>query len=213
MNPHGWSRKSLPAMALVVAVAWVAAPPAQAAVPDPSQSIVEPLVVASWTADPSPACAAPRPGFDVIVRDAAGMPVAGATVALDFSPTIVRLYLTQNPGTTVNCAAYTLSRPSDAIGIAHFVPRFGGFENSPAVVVSADGIILAPPIVARSPDFDRNGTVALTDLVYFARSYLSAGYEPETDFDGCPASSLADLSFFAQEYLTSTNFPPAVLCP
>jgi hypothetical protein len=92
------------------------------------------------------------------------------------------------------------------------VGRFGGFANANVIGVSADGVLLAI-IMGRSPDLDRDGTVGLSDLAMFARRYSSEPYEPEIDYDGCPDSQLADFAFFAQEYLTSTNFPPALLCP
>ena len=68
-------------------------------------------------------------GYDVLVRDVNNAPVAGAVVTLDFSASGMRVYSTQNAGTTLNCAANAISRTTDALGRVNFGPRVSGFAN------------------------------------------------------------------------------------
>src|SRR5689334_3757161 len=67
--------------------------------------------------------------FAVIVRQPTGAPAPGVLVELDYSPTPAsRVIDTQNPGTTVICPLRTISKITDAAGVAAFNPRISGFD-------------------------------------------------------------------------------------
>lgn len=170
----------------------------QATTPSPPNCVVDPLVVGNAS---GAAIGAPEPGFSVVVRDFLNIPVAGSVVTLDFVGTPIRLQTTQNPGTTVDCVRHTLTRLSDASGVALFAPRFGGFVNTNSVSVSADGLILAF-VMARSTDLDAlEGRTALGDFQMFADNLLNHPSAPETDFDGSGTTALGDFRIMAEELL------------
>jgi hypothetical protein len=135
-------------------------------------------------------------------------------VTLDFSRTQVRLEATQESGTTVDCAAHTLSRPTGAFGQAdygraEFHPRFGGGCAGADVVVRGDGIVLAH-IPARSTDLDGLHGTDLDDLAQFSRAFGLAGH-PEMDFDGSGgAVGIGDFMLLARAYQSGSN---ASYCP
>jgi hypothetical protein len=174
------------------------------AVPDPSQCTVESPMVGNHTGNTMAGIGSP--GYGMVVRDVLGMGISGSTVSLDFSSAPgIRLYSTQNPGTTVNCAARTLSRMTNANGQATFGPRFGGFVNSNSVEVYADGVLLAY-VAARSTDLDGSaGTTDVADLSLFKNELYKMPpeiAEPQTDFNNDGQTNVADLALFRIELFT-----------
>lgn len=174
------------------------------AVPDPSQCSVESPMVGNHTGNTMAGIGSP--GYGVVVRDVLGVGIAGSTVSLDFSSAPgIRLYSTQNPGTTVNCAARILSRMTNALGHAIFGPRFGGFVNASAVEVRADAVFLAL-VPARSTDINgMAGTTNAADLNLFAIELFKMPPEiagPQTDFNNDGRTDVADLVIFKNELFT-----------
>jgi hypothetical protein len=107
--------------ALLIAAGFaVVASVASAGVPDPRFSTIDAVVVgnASGTAvGGSPV------GFDVTVRDVSNAPLAGVTVTLAFSTAGMKVFSTQNAGTTVNCPAKSISRVTNGSGQVNFASR------------------------------------------------------------------------------------------
>ena len=119
----GMVRKALTFAAGLAVVASVAS----AGVPDNRFSTSDAVVVgnASGTAiGGSPA------GFDCTVRDVNNAPLPGRTVTLDFSATPMKVFNAQNAGTTLNCAAKTISRVTNASGAVNFASRVAKFDNA-----------------------------------------------------------------------------------
>jgi hypothetical protein len=179
--------------------------PASAGVPDPRFSVTEPVIVGSPT---GVAIGGTTPGYDVIVRDVSNVPLAGRTVELDLGPAGMKLYSTQEAGTTINCAAGTISRVTNAQGAVNFVPRFGGWADANSVMVLADGVVLAA-VKARSPDYDRDGKVGLADLAEFTNDYFTQPTALRSDFDLVTGVGLGDFAIFSRQF----NVTPQTLCP
>lgn len=181
------------------------ASPAAGGPPDPGASEVEPLLVGNPSGNPVPGCNRPMglmAGFQVRVRDVVHEFEAGRMVTLDFSATSMRLFGDDRSGTTVNCAAATISRVTDALGEVTFAPRVGGSTNGSTIVVDADGVLLAE-VAGRSTDFDGDGRTGLLDLALLASNLLGSSQDERTDLDGCSAgspTSLRDFAIFAEEF-------------
>jgi len=199
----GMVRKAL----LIAAGFAVVASVASAGVPDPRFSTIDPVVVgnASGTAiGGSPV------GFDVTVRDVSNAPLAGVTVSLAFSTAGMKVFSTQNAGTTVNCPAKTISRVTNGSGQVNFAARVAKFNNANTVEVSANGVVLGN-VKGRSTDIDgSDGKTGLGDLVAFSINFLSNPSAQETDFDLNGNTGLGDLVIFSSEFLTG---PTLAYCP
>jgi len=168
---------------------------------DPRMSSVDPVVFGD-TGDTR--------AFRVQLRGVDNAPSAGI-VTLDFSGSPVRLEATQEAGTTVNCAAHTLSRPAGAFGQpdygrAEFHPRFGGGCPGADVVVLGDGLVLAH-VPARSTDLDGIGGTDLHDLALFSGAFLrEAAGHPEMDFDDSGGTlGLGDLVLLTRAFLAGSG--------
>ena len=181
----------------------VVASAASAGVPDPRFSTTDPVVVGDLVG------VAIGGGYDVVVRDVNNAPLAGRTVTLDFSATPMRVCNVQNAGTTFNCLAKTLSRVTNVSGAVNFAARVGKYDNTNAVEVSADGVVLAT-VRGRSLDIDglggANGAVSLGDFVLFSSNFNTAAQE--TDYDVNGSTGLGDFVIFAGGYNTGNTFCP-----
>ena len=192
------NRPLLPVFAAVVNLSLLLGSGPALAKVDPRTSHADPLIVG----DPAGTRA-----YLVNVRDINGAPQNRRLVTLDFSGSVVRLYEVQEPGTTLNCAARTLSRVTDASGNALFHPQFGSACNTRDVLVFADGIVITAAC-ARSTDMDAvDGCTGLGDLVRFAPCLLDrSGSHPEADFDGSGGViGLGDLAIFAGDLLSGAK--------
>lgn len=190
----GMVRKALTFAAGLALVASVAS----AGVPDNRFSTSDAVVVgnASGTAiGGSPA------GFDVVVKDVNNAPLPGRTVTLDFSGTPMKVFNAQNAGTTLNCAAKTISRVTNASGAVNFASRVAKFDNANNVDVIADGVPLFV-VKGRSTDIDGlDGRTGLGDFSTFSSAFLSAPATQQTDFDLNGNTGLGDFSIFSSEFL------------
>lgn len=190
---------------------------ASAGVPDPAHCTVDHVLIGSYdtrgaSAGPGP-CAGGTAGFDVFVRDINGLPVAGAAVTVQFAGTGtgIRPFLTQNPPTTIDCTQRTLTVVADASGHAVLIPRFGHFALSPVIPVYANGQFLQN-VEARSPDYDGDGQISLSDFNIFAADYNNPTPQAESDFDDCPTTRLGDFTFFVEQYLWDQGKPIEQRC-
>jgi len=183
---------------------------------DPSLSTLEPVIVGNASGTGYPVVNGPAgtlsPGFQVIARDVTAAPQNHETIILDFSQANVRLFGSQNSGTTLNCPAKTLSSTTNLQGTATFFPRFGGFDNRAIVRVTSSGILLGF-VPAISTDLDgADGQTGPGDLTLFAGSFLhEPGSHPEADFDQSGGRlGLGDLVIFSGEFLSGSQ---GAYCP
>lgn len=201
--------RPFPLFTLLLALACPAAAGATG-VPDPRFTIVDPVLVGSPLGIAVPQ-ANGTPGFDLWARDINNAPLAGALVEIDFTFSGLTLYATQNPGTTVNCAAHRISQLTDAQGHVVFAAQFGSWQNANVVPVTVDGVMIAQ-VPGRSPDYDEDGRVAIFDLSIFSQDFLSPDLSPRSDFDVSGETGLGDLAIFSQHYLAPAG-PAKPLCP
>jgi hypothetical protein len=202
------SRRILLLSALVFpGLCLLAAPPATAqGVPDPRLSTVDPVVVGNATGTPM---GGTPPGFDVVVRDVNNDPVPGHVVTLRFGDSGMRLISVQNSGTTLDCAARSISRVTNASGAVNFAARVGGFDNANVIEVLDNSVRLAM-VKGRSTDLDGlDGRTTLGDLVIFASNF--PGNAQETDFDLNGMTGLGDFVLFSSEYNQGPTQQP--YCP
>ena len=219
------ARRALPAFAVVVVPVLIAAAavPAAAKIAYPPSSDVPPVLVGCPSGAALPSCsdradapASSVAGYRVRIVDVSNTPLAFTVVTLDFSQANVRLLGDDRAGTTVDCAAKTISRTTDLDGVAVFAPRFCGSTSGDDVLVHAEGVWLRR-VPARSTDVDADGTTGLQDLTRVARNLFGGSTDTSTDFDPCTAGSegrttLTDFVLFAAEYLRNSGAPTTV-CP
>jgi hypothetical protein len=177
--------------------------------PPPLFSTCDPIIVGNSSGT---AIGGAPAGFDVSMRDANNVAMPGVVVTLDFSATGMKLYAVQDAGTTVDCAARTVSRTTDALGRVNFALRVGGFANARLVRVSGGAGLLDVNVPARSTDIDgADGRTGLGDFAYFATRY-GLVTAPECNFnlsaDDIPV--LGDFAVFAAEYQGTSG---AAYCP
>jgi hypothetical protein len=149
-------------------------------------------------------------GFDVTVRDVSNAPLAGVTVTLNFSTAAMKVFSTQNAGTTVNCPAKSISRVTNGAGQVNFAARVAKFNNANTVEVSANGVVLGN-VRGRSTDIDgTDGRTGLGDFSLFSANLLTNPGAQETDYDLNGSTGLNDLALFSGELLTG---PTLTYCP
>jgi len=193
--------------ALAVALLALHVSSASATTPDPRGITYDAVVVGNAS---GAAIGGTSPGFDVVVRDVNSEPWPGRVVTLDFAETGMKPFTVQNAGTTINCAARTISRVTDQAGWATIAARVGGYENSNAIELLVDGVIITF-VKGRSTDLDGlDGRTGLGDFSIFTANFLGNTAAQETDFDLSGTTALGDFAIFSQEFLN-----PAVgtYCP
>lgn len=194
------------------------AAPALAAVPSPANCSVETVLIGCWNGVGIPTAltpCAPNHGqlFLVTVRDVANNPIPGSTVKIFLAGSGVRFHATQNPGVLDVCPGNEVGFTADASGTAKVSLRFAGSNDLPSALITADGVPLAT-VPLRSPDYDGDGRVGLSDFAIFAADFLAPALpHPRSDFDNCPTTQLPDFAFFVAQYQASFNQPAAALCP
>ena len=208
---------AIPAL-LVAILAWT---DAAAKLPDPRSCEVPSVLVGSPSGAPLPSCGGLLgstgervAGYRVLLRDVNFSPLWSEQVTLDFSQTAIHLLSDDRPGSTVDCAARTITRLTDQNGVAIFAPRFCGSCPEARVQVLVRGLLLRE-IPAHSTDIDGNGTTDIADFTRVARNFVSGETDPATDFDPCAAGSagrttLADLIIFAREFAEGVS---GAACP
>lgn len=206
---------------LVVSALFTMTRTGAAAVPSPTTSRVDHIIIGSYSLSGAssgfnPCTPGATPGFDVYVRDAVNNPVPFATVRIIFAGTGtgIRPYNNQlQPMVTTVCNNHEIDVVADGNGHAVFVPRFGRWGEAPNIPVYADGVLLRN-IQAASPDYNDDGAITLSDLSIFSSDLLDdLNYHARSDFDDCPSSKLGDFSFFAAQLLASSAGPVEPVCP
>jgi hypothetical protein len=199
----GMVRKAL----LIAAGFAVVASVASAGVPDPRFSTIDNVVVGNAS---GVAMGGAPAGFDVTVRDVSNAPLSGVTVTLSFSTAGMKVFSTQNAGTTVNCPAKSISRVTNGSGQVNFASRVAKFNNAATVDVSANGVSLGTA-KGRSTDMDgADGKTGLGDFALFSGNFLLNPAAQESDFDLNGNTGLGDFALFSSEFLTG---PTLTYCP
>ena len=189
---------------LLVSVVFLVAPVASdAAVPDPQRSRCDPVLVGTSSGSHL------GEGFRVTVRDVSNNPLVGKYVVLYLAGSASRPYAQQEPGSTVDCTALTLTRICDGLGQVAFHPRIAGFDNGAVVEVRANGVLLKR-IPVRSTDMNADGTTDLRDLNLFRERFLSDRSALETDFDQNGVTNAFDFDRMREEILFPTH---GTVCP
>jgi hypothetical protein len=184
-----------------------AAAPASATTPDPRFTTTDLVVVGNAS---GAAIGGVPAGFDVVVRDVNNAPLPGRIVTLSFAATAMKVSSVQNAGTTVDCAARTISRVTNAAGAVNIAPRVSGYENGVGVEVLDNGVRIAT-VRGRSTDLDGvGGATGLGDFALFAVNFLTHQAAQETDYDLNGTSGLGDFALFASEFLSNASQP---YCP
>lgn len=208
--------------AIVLLAALALANAASAAVPSPPNCTVDHVIISSWNNVPAnnglAACSSSPAGFDVWVRDSAGNPIPNSQVKIVFAGTgtSIRPYHPQGPQgpIVIHCGDHSFSGFTDGQGHLNFTPQFGRYAEIAVVPVYADNVQIAL-IEARSPDYDDDGDVDLSDFATFADDYSDIHvYHARSDFDDCPTKNLGDFAFFADQFVASTaSGIPIPVCP
>jgi hypothetical protein len=148
---------------LVPCLALLSAPSANANVPSPPNSQVDPCLVI---------CPAGDFTFHVVVRDIANVPIAGATVVIN---------LCNCPSVHLCSGPCDVLVSTDAAGNASFQIKGGGLCPGGTASVTADGVLLATRTVA-SPDQDGDLSVTSADIAIISGKLLLP-YDPGADLN------------------------------
>jgi len=213
----GMIRKAL----LIAAGFAVVASVASAGVPDPAFSTVGQVAVGTnsgvLTDEPSDPNGN---GFNVIVRDVTNAPLNGVLVTLNYTGSGLRLFASQDPGTTIGATGCTISRTTNIAGAVVFGPKSAKFNNGNVIQVSANGVVLGN-VKGRSTDIDGNGNVSVADFSQLSACYLNVvavcpAPRVELDFNNSPPlNGLGDISIMTAEILAGSAIggPFHTFCP
>jgi hypothetical protein len=158
----------------------------------------------------------------VTVRDLANNPIANSSVVLDFNgdASDVRFGDTQPYlGVTANCGTRTVSKLTDATGVASFVVVGGGkaivgAPHAPlAGKIYADGVLLGSLAVGI---YDQDGVsgVAIPDLSRWAADFFGGTSPERSDFDNVSGVQVPDLSVWASTFFAGqSTASAATYCP
>ena len=140
--------------------------------------------------------------FSVIVRDLANNPLNGSSVVIDFSTNAdVKVCNPQlYPNYTLNCAARTVRKFTDASGTASFTIVGGGTGTASVLVnnggkIYADGVLLKNVTVG-AYDLDGIGGVGTGDLSAWLTDFGSGIAYGRSDYDGSGGVGTGDLSLW-----------------
>lgn len=181
------------------------AQPALAAVPDPTKSHADPVLVGNVSgADMGNA-------FHVNVRDVGNVPKPGVTVSIVFfAGSRSRPFLEQEAGTSVTCGSpASISRVTDSHGDVTFHAAVAVSDDQGTYQVRANGVLLRG-ITIRSTDLDGDGDTDLGDLNAFRVQYLVDPRGAETDYNQDGITDLADFQLFRTEYFSGAH---NTICP
>lgn len=166
-----------------------------ATVPDPSKCSVVPADALNGVVvcpdSPSPTNATK---YTVTVKNSAGNPINGASVAVEYPvPTNIK-----------NCTSAVNTGTTTTSGQVVLTLRGGGCQVTSgavyAVLFKANGVVIRSYYNAKSPDFDGsgpNGSVNLQDLLQFVANFTTPGCH---DYDNTGSMSLSDTLIFAPAY-------------
>jgi len=141
--------------------------------------------------------------FSITVRDLANNPINGSSVVIDFSGNADMLVCSDqlDAGATVNCAAKTVRKFSDAAGVVSF-NILGGSNNAGAsagagvgaVKVYADGVLLGSMTAAILNQDGGLSGLGANDISVWIADFGSLNYFGRSDYDYSAAIGANDLS-------------------
>jgi len=166
---------------------------ARACISDPTKSAYDRILVGSSSGSASDE-------FKVVAHDVGNVPLAGDTVPLTLLGSAAHADLEQEPGTTVNCAAGTLSRVTDMNGEVVFHARIAGYDDGSMVQVRANGVLFGS-IPVRSTDLNGDGATDLRDVEAFRDRFVHATAAPETDFNHDGVTNGYDFEILRAEFV------------
>lgn len=154
-------------------------------------------------------------GYEVVVNDVGGLPIAGATVTMQFAGSNLQVHSAQSGAQVANCGSDFISLVTDANGRVIFFPAVVGENNflGSNVQIRANGVLLTT-IRFHSMDLVKvggggSGIVNVADLNDFRLRFLSqlghTSTDPDCDFatEGASAGKVdtSDLNIFRTEFL------------
>jgi len=161
-------------------------------------------------------------GFQVIVRDLANNPCTGATVTIDLShaPDLHLCSDPLDPNATVDCAAKTIRKLTDANGRVSFTLLGGSNGGDPVEQLSAgrifaNGTLIASPTVSAF-DLDGVNGVGVNDLSLWLHDFGTAGNPAfgRDDYDCSGGVGVNDLSVWLAAFGSGTQVQScAASCP
>ena len=213
--------RSLLVVSCLAALTWSFAASASAGLPNPANSTIPACIpVMGHNAAGVPD---PLSQVEVIYRDLANNPIAGAMIVFDFSAcTELRLCASDHdPGIFVDCPTRTVRRLTDANGRATFrvmgwsvaTPGTPGYPNNSSKIY-ADGVLLGSPGV-EIYDLDRNGLGA-ADLADWLTDFFSGNNPARGDYDCSLSLGASDLGTWLKAYFangSTANCSPEGPCP
>ncbi|MFN8589523.1 MAG: hypothetical protein U0704_17155 [Candidatus Eisenbacteria bacterium] len=188
--------------ATLTACGMLVAASAFAGVPSPGNSTL-PAPAFLTVVGSSLGTADPLGTFSITVRDLANNPINGSSVVLDFSAgSDLQLCSDQlDAGATVNCAAKSVRKFTDASGVVSFTV-VGGGTNAGAtagaglgsVKVYADGVLLGSMTSAILNQDGGLSGVGANDISVWIADFGSGNYYGRSDYDYSTAIGANDLS-------------------
>jgi hypothetical protein len=176
-------RVSIVAGALI-AGALLLAPPAKALVPSGVPAAANSTIPACVVASPDGTFLSA-----ITVRDLASNPVSGSRVTLDFSTCAIFVPCSfPCSGCTASPSLHTVSKFTDASGVASFDLRMGGTCPNERVTIFADGVPLG---TAAYSSLDQNGDLSVTgaDMLLVQAAILSGDLSADFDCSGTVTTS------------------------
>ena len=201
----------------------VVASVAMAGVPDPTKSSTDGNYALGNARGGFVIAGAPMPaavlnGYTVTVRDVGNTPLPGVTVSFNLPAGTLRAHSTQQFGQTAACGSNTVSKVTDANGVATIVPAVVGDNNAGTLTqVRANGVLLTSilvhsfDLVCESP-IATPGKVTGFDFNRFRLHFCLAcagGFAqlPGADFNNGNNPQVVDgfdFNAFRQEFLCAT---------
>ena len=160
--------------------------PAYADIPSPTNSYVDPCLIACPEGDVE---------FRVVARHFSNTPVAGSHVVINVCDCPTGVLCPANPSqsySVTGCQAYL---QADLNGEARFPLQAGGGCAAGSVKIYADGVLLASRALA-SPDQDGSGYVEAADAAILDAKIAGGAFDPTADLNCDGALSSADRAVF-----------------
>jgi len=166
-------------------------------VPDPANCIVAPDYGDALLVDPG---GMPGATYTITILNSQGLPFPNAYVRIDLDPTLHW------------CAGASQDAITDGNGVCQIEARAGGcFRGPHAAQVTANGVIIRDYPQVRSPDNASHdipaadGTVAVSDLPYFAEEFTGAAPAGCHDYTNDGTVSTSDLPLFADAFKSAIS--------
>ena len=190
------------ALALAAPDRAVATPPANSTVPNSIS------LVGSLGSVPESGLGA----FEVVVRDLANNPVAGAVVTVDLSSCVDLVLCAEqlDPSVTVDCTGKRVNGTTDAAGRVVFTLLGGSNGAGNAITLSGGGRIYANGILLGAPtvgayDLDGVNGLGANDVTAFLTDFASGQNYGRSDYDGTGVLGAQDFAMWLTAFARQTQ--------